>query len=97
PPRRHPAGRARRVRRRDRPPGHRAHQPMNHHPPRHTREAATVSDFDVKVLSTDDYPLIITVDKNSVAEVHGRIPAATVVEVLRHLTGHFEQQATTTG
>ncbi|GGU99514.1 hypothetical protein ACIG0C_30275 [Kitasatospora aureofaciens] len=52
-------------------------------------------DFDVKVINTDDYPLIITVDKNSVADVHGRIPAATVVGILRHLADHFEQQATT--
>ncbi len=51
-------------------------------------------DFDVKVINTDDYPLIITVDKNSVANVHGRIPAATVVGILRHLADHFEQQAT---
>ncbi len=51
-------------------------------------------EFDVKVLSTDDYPLIITVDKNSVAQVHGSIPAATVVQILRHLTAHFEQQTT---
>ncbi|MCX4690742.1 hypothetical protein OG401_41720 [Kitasatospora purpeofusca] len=54
-----------------------------------------MSDFDVKVLSTDDYPLIITVDKNSVADVHGRIPVPTVVGILRHLADHFEQQATT--
>ncbi len=53
-------------------------------------------DFDVKVINTDDYPLIITVDKNSVADVHGHIPAATVVQILRHLTDHFEKQATTT-
>ncbi|MFJ9777131.1 hypothetical protein ACIRVF_38850 [Kitasatospora sp. NPDC101157] len=50
-------------------------------------------DFDVKVINTDDYPLIITVDKNSVANVHGKIPAATVVGILRHLADHFEQQA----
>ncbi|MDH6107896.1 hypothetical protein P3T36_006355 [Kitasatospora sp. MAP12-15] len=54
-------------------------------------------DFDVKVLSTDDYPLIITVDKNSVAEVHGQISAAIVAGILRHLAEHFEKQATTTG
>ncbi|MGW4806410.1 hypothetical protein [Kitasatospora sp. NPDC004272] len=51
--------------------------------------------FDVQVINTDDYPLIITVDKNSVAQVHGHIPAATVAEILRHLAAHFEQQATT--
>ncbi|MFH9354003.1 hypothetical protein [Kitasatospora sp. NPDC017646] len=45
------------------------------------------------MINTDDYPLIITVDKNSVADVHGRIPAATVVGILRHLADHFEQQA----
>ncbi|MGW3077862.1 hypothetical protein [Kitasatospora sp. NPDC001132] len=49
--------------------------------------------FDVKVINTDDYPLIVTVDKNSVAEVHGSIPAATVAGILRHLAEHFEQQA----
>ncbi|MGE7437007.1 hypothetical protein [Kitasatospora sp. NPDC001175] len=53
-------------------------------------------DFDVKVINTDDYPLIITVDKNSVAEVHGRVPAATVTDILRHLADHFEQRAATT-
>jgi hypothetical protein len=50
--------------------------------------------FDVKVINTDDYPLIITIDTNSVANVHGRIPAATVVGILRHLADHFEQPAT---
>jgi thiamine monophosphate kinase len=47
--------------------------------------------FDVKVINTDDYPLIITVDKNNIADVHGRIPAATVVQVLKQLTAHFER------
>ncbi|MFE4604444.1 hypothetical protein ACFRKE_26720 [Kitasatospora indigofera] len=56
---------------------------------------ATTPAFDVKVISSDDYPLIITVDKNSVADVHGQVPAATVVQILRHLTTHFEKQATT--
>lgn len=51
-------------------------------------------DFDIKVINTDDYPLIITVDNNSVADVHGRIPAADVAAVLRHLAENFEQQST---
>ncbi|MCC9312069.1 hypothetical protein LN042_34275 [Kitasatospora sp. RB6PN24] len=47
--------------------------------------------FDVKVINTDDYPLIITVDKNNLANVHGRIPAATGAGILRPLADHFEQ------
>ncbi|GAA2121418.1 hypothetical protein GCM10009759_71110 [Kitasatospora saccharophila] len=54
-----------------------------------------MTDFDVQVLNTADFPLIVTVDKNSVAQVHGHIPAATVAEILRHLADHFDQQATT--
>ncbi|MFJ5923879.1 hypothetical protein ACIQF6_14900 [Kitasatospora sp. NPDC092948] len=50
-------------------------------------------DFDVKVICTDDYPLIITVDKDSVADVRGKVPLAQVVQILRHLADHFERQA----
>lgn len=52
-----------------------------------------MSDFDVKVINTDDYALIITVDKNSVADVRGQVPPAKVVQILRHLADHFEREA----
>lgn len=51
-----------------------------------------MSNFDVKVINTKDYALVITVDKNSVADVHGQVPPATVVTVLRQLADHFEQK-----